>query len=168
MKSLKKYVLLVRLSFVGSFLSSVSLFLIPFADINGQGIQKAFAYVAAAVFWSGFILEIIFVFASSCDRKKIEKKRVDAGGEPSKKTGVGAITFFSNRLAAAADSIFIVTAIAVAVLSVLKVKNNIIVMFVTAIMFFSLNMHCILNGRNYRYYANARKFLKKQGAKKDE
>lgn len=123
------------------FLSSFSLVIIPFSDFKGTNIQKVLAYVIGASFW----LLLIVAWAIQI----ILSKRLKS--EPKK---IGLISFFSNKFAIAADVITLISLIASIVMTIISssfVIPEIISYLIISVFFFSLQMHCVCNGKVFKY-----------------
>ena len=92
------------------------------------------------VFWLGLAGGIVLSVLLS-------KQRKAAGADEGK---IGIINFFSNKPAIVFDCLMIVSCIASIVFLVLQ--SQIFIGYISiALFFFSLEMHCVLNGKNYKY-----------------
>lgn len=168
MEILKKYMNLLWLSGISCFVAGLSLLFIPLADMEGTKAQKGVAVLLAALFWAGLIAEIIFFVIANKQCNSIEERLIKRGSKTFKNTKIGLITFFSCREAMFADIASILTFIIMIVMIILKVTNDWLFVIPATAFFFSFNLHCFLNGRNYKYYKTIQNYIKKQGAKKDE
>ncbi|MBR2589498.1 MAG: hypothetical protein IKE65_01080 [Clostridia bacterium] len=107
-------------------------------DITRGG--RAGSIIIGIIFWLGLIAGIILCVLLS-------KQRKAAGFDEGK---IGLIGFFSNKAAIVFDCLMIVSCIASIVFIVLK--SQLFIGFISiALFFFSLEMHCVLNGKNYKY-----------------
>ncbi len=168
MKFLKSYRTLFCLSVVGCAAASVALAFIPFGDNLPEKYKGVFSYAFAAAFWIGLVFEIVFFILSAKRGKAIEKKLVSTGSKSLKGSRPGVISFFTCKEAAVADCLFAASVVTIVSFGVFKISNDLLFAVTTVILFLSFNMHCILNGRNYKYIKELQKYLKTQGAKKDE
>lgn len=168
MKILKSYQNLLCLSGIGCFVSGLSLVFIPLVDLEGTATQKFFAILLALLFWLGLISETVFFVLANRKCNVIEERLVRESGKSFKGARIGAISFFTCREAAVADILSGLSAIAVIVFIVFNISNDWLFTCATVILFFSFNLHCFLNGKNYKYIKEYQKYLKRQGAKKDE
>lgn len=168
MNLLKKYKNLLCLSGIGCFIAGISLVFIPMVDLEGTTAQKIFAVMIALLFWSGLATEIVFFVLANKKCNEIEERLVKKGSKSFKGAKLGVISFFQYREAMVADVLAALTLIIMVLLIALKVTNDWLFVIIAVIFFYSFNLHCFLNGRNYKYLKEIQKFIKKQGAKKDE
>ena len=168
MNVLKKYQNLLFLSWLGCGIAGLSILFIPLVDLEGTSAQKIFAILLAALFWLGLIAEIVFFILANKQCNVIEDRLIKKGSKSFKNAKLGVISFFSFREAMVADVLAGLSLIAIILMIILKVTNDWLFVIIAVIFFFSFNMHCFLNGRNYKYFKEIKKFIKRQGAKKDE
>lgn len=167
MKILKKYQSFLCISVIGCLISGLSLLFIPMVDLEGTTQQKIFALILAALFWIGMIVEIVFFVLADKQCNMIEDRLIKEGSKSFKGTKIGVISFFTCKEAMVADVLTGLSLIAIILMIILKVTNDWLFVIVAVIFFFSFNLHCFLNGRNYKYIKEIKKFIKKQGAEKD-
>lgn len=167
MKILKKYQSFICISGIGCLTAGISLLFIPMVDLEGTTIQKVLALIVAGLFWIGLIVEIVFFVLANKQCNLIEERLIKKGSKSFKGTKNGAISFFTCKEAMIADVLAGLSLLALILLIVLKFTNDWLFVIIAVIFFFSFNMHCFLNGRNYKYLKEIQKFIKKQGAKKD-
>lgn len=122
---------------------------IPFVNIDGSSAQRIGAYILASCFWICIIVEGVFVHLSTKIRKRLNKK--DFHSRALKYAHPGIISFFKNSEAIIVDIILYVSAIILMIIVWARVKNEWVFMINYSVLFLSFNLHCILNGRNYRY-----------------
>lgn len=124
--------------------------LIPFADFQGAVGIRILSYSLSALIWLIFAGEILITYVASKSRRTLE-----SGGQLHKKIKrgpVGVFAFVKNKEAFFADVVLFVSTVLIVLLAVFKVSSRIINIFVLILLFVSFNLHCVLNGRNYRYY----------------
>lgn len=111
--------------------------------------STAQAYVVATVFCLSIILEQVFFWIGNASRKQMERKvfHMRRFGDH----GPGIISFSSNRIATICDWIMLASFITVVLEIVFPAKHEWLVMVSLAVLFLSFNLHCILNGKNYKY-----------------
>ena len=168
MKILKKYQRFIGISGIGCLIAGLSLLFIPMVDLEGTTQQKIFALILAAMFWTGLIVEIVFFVLANKQCNVIEERLIKKGSKSFKGTKIGVISYFTCREAMIADVLAAFSLLTMIVLIILKFTNDWLFVIVAVVFFFSFNLHCFLNGRNYKYLKEIQKFIKKQGAKKDE
>lgn len=167
MKILKKYQNFICISGIGCLVAGLSLLFIPMVDLEGTPAQKIFALILAILFWIGLIAEIVFFVLADKQCNMIEDRLIKEGSKSFKGTKIGVISFFTCKEAMVADVLTGLSLIAIILMIILKVTNDWLFVIVAVIFFFSFNLHCFLNGRNYKYIKEIKKFIKKQGAEKD-
>ncbi len=168
MRLLKKYQNLIAISGIGCLVAGLSLAFIPLVDLDGSVVQKTFAIVVALLFWLGLITEIVFFVLANKQCSVIEERLIKKGSKSFNDTKIGVISFFTCREAMIADILSAITLIVVILMIAFKVTSDWLFIIFAVILFFSFNLHCFLNGKNYKYLKEIQKFMKEQGAKKDE
>lgn len=158
MNILKKFQRFFVLSVLGGVLAGCALAFLPLVDLNGAQLQRVFAYVLAACFWLGIILEIFFFLLANRQCSKIEERLIKRGEKSFRGAKMGAITFFSCKEAIVADVVAAVSLIAMILLIVFQVTIEWLFIVITVVFFFSFNLHFFLNGKNYKYLKELKKF----------
>lgn len=154
----KKTIRYFALSIVFLVVATIAFLCIPIWTAS-----TAPSYVVAVTFWVSLILEQVFFWLGNASRKKMERKvfRLKRFG----KRGPGIICFGSNRIASISDCIMIISLIAVVLEIVFHVEYEWLVMTSLAMLFLSFNLHCILNGTNYKYLLAYHKHKKRSVGK---
>lgn len=145
-------------------LAFVLLLCIPIGDLDGSALQRMLAYIFAAGFWLSVIAESVFVWLASRERKRLERRGYR--DKSISHSPVGIISFFKSPEASGVDVFLFLSTITVVIFLWLQVKTSWMIMAGVSIWFLSFNLHCILNGRNYRYFKRLR--LYKEERKRDE
>lgn len=129
-------------------LAFLSILCVPFSDINGTQNQKIAVYVIAVVFWTSVILEQVFL--KICGTERDRQKNKCASTDISE--GVKGIRMFlRNREAEVAAGAFLLSAVIMMIMMILRVQSVWAVILDVGILFLSLNSYCMASGRNYRY-----------------
>ena len=131
------------LSILMYFISSLTILFMPFGSFEPDG-NILLAYILAGVFWLFFILGIVFFLILNRLRKKdITFARTGA---------IGLLRFFRNIPAGVFDTLLII-GIAALIVSLLIIRTlpEITTLAGTFTTVFSLEMHCMLNGKNYEW-----------------
>jgi hypothetical protein len=131
----------------------ISLLLIPAIKL-----QKAMMYMIAAVFWISVILEQVFFWKCNSDRKQMERKTWPKRRQ--KNAPIGIAAFFKNPEAIVADAVLFISAISTTLIAAFRVQISWLIIMSISLLFLSFNMHCILNGRNYRCMKSYEKYKK--------
>ena len=152
---LKKYNLITITIAVLEF---ILILCVPLVNLDGSSAQRIGAYVLATLFWICIAVEGIFVHMATQERKWMERRgfrnRVLKHSQP------GVISFFKNFEASIVDAVLFASAILVVVLVWTQIKTGWMIMAGISILFLSFNLHCILNGKNYRYLKAYRLYKK--------
>lgn len=136
---MKKMTRWFLLSIVFLFIGSLSFLFMPLSSGASSSEYRLPAILNGSVFWISFICGYVALFLAYKQRKKIK------GDEPKRR--IGALRFFSNTYAKVFDILMIVSLIIMIVLIILGKTNFYFVFVVLALLIFSVNMHCILNGK---------------------
>ena len=161
---LKKFLLLFKLA-VGSIgFTSFTIMLIPFVktNINQASISL---YIVATLFWVGIISNIVFLIFTNRQRKLIERKLNSKNLEAEKTNGIGCFLFFKNKSATVCDIVLFLSAIAIAVFTILKVDSAYLICLCLGILFLSFGAHSYFNGKNYIYYISINQYYKNKECK---
>lgn len=141
---MKNTVKLMKLSIIFVAVSSLSLIGVAFSDFNANGIRHFTAYVTGAVFWIFLIVGYILLAIVS-NRRKADKRAKITDKRP------GIICFFTSKEAKIADiGMFAAIVLSLVFSFVPGISAAVRVIFI-ALLVLSIQMHCILNGVNYRY-----------------
>jgi len=130
-------------SVVSFFISSATILLMPLGSFEPGG-NTDLAYILAVAFWLFLILGIIFVQIIDKQRKKnILFARMD---------GIVFLRFFKNIPGAVFDLLLIAGTITLVVsLLIIRTLPAPVTLAGTFITVFSLEMHALLNGKNYEW-----------------
>lgn len=139
----------IYLCIVMACLQFILLMLIPFANLEGTQGQQMLAYVIAFLFWLSIICEIVFICIANSHRKKLvrkfhKNKEID-------KEMIGIFSFLKNREGMMADIMLFLSVILLGIVIWTSVKISWIVIGVVSVLVLSFNLHCIFNGKNYRF-----------------
>lgn len=134
-----------------ALISSLAILCVPFVDLPYFVSSKWFMYTVGAVFWLGVVFEQIFFWLANADRKDIERRLRRMKAQTFKNTPIGILSFFKNTEAMCTDLVLFSSALSVALISLFKYRSTWIIIACVALMFFSFNLHCFLNGKNYKY-----------------
>lgn len=158
MKVISRFIRNLRLAIVCSVISSGAV-LISMLDVDGT--QKLFfAILASSLFWGGLIAEQMCVWNANKLRKNIE-----SGSSVRKVRGwPGVCSFFKTESGFLADVLFILSLITYIVLAIGNWGVNVAQYIFIFLLVLSFRLHCILNGKNFRY----KKILAKRKVDKDE
>ena len=134
--------------------SSFSLILSSIGNYKGNTINVIAAILAGSFFWLFLIGGYLLFALISGHRKEYEKLKKDSGNSRRVKrrnNRPGIICFFSNKYAAVADfALFISFFLILLFLFIPSVSRNIVIIMISVFVY-SLHMHSILNGRNFKY-----------------
>jgi len=147
-KRVNQYLMTFRLSLCLISIGTLFIVLIPVADFNGSHAEKVLAYGIGLVFWLFTIMGYI-LFYLSVRRKKALIERLKTVKRTRSK--VGAVCFFSTFEGSITDGIMIFSAILFATNLLFIKDTSWFAMITVTLLMFSVQMHCILNGENFKY-----------------
>lgn len=140
MKILKNIGVRYLLIEISLFLSSsIGLFLSQFIIKSSGQTNRLIAVISGTLFWIGLILAIIFSLY-------LNKITINKNND----NKIALIKFFSNKPAIVFDVLLIVSFIAFVICMIVNRMSNIAIT-IFCIFIFSLEMHCVFNGKNYKY-----------------
>ena len=137
------------ISILLAVIPAVLILCIPLVSLEGSGFQKAGAYIISAVFWLCVILELWMIRMCNSERLWLERHKVRS--RMLAQAGPGVISFIKTREGLIADVIMFVSLIAVIVIAWIQVRSQWVILSCVSVLYLSFNMHCLLNGKNYRY-----------------
>ena len=150
---LKAYSNSITFSIVFSFLSSLSILSIVFFYIC-EVLDNVLRIAFPIVFWLGLAGEQFFIWRANSIRKSIEK----SGKFRKFKSGIGVISFLRTEAGLIADVVLALSLITLLILIGFGVGENVVQYIFIFLLVLSFRMHCILNGKNFRY----KKYLAKR------
>ena len=130
-------------------ISSLSLLFGIFVDFDGYGFPRALGYIIGAVFWLFEIIGWLAFFKLSKRRKEYEKDNPDAS-YLKRRRRPGILTFFANKRAAIVDLVLPISLIMMVLVLFIPLGQT-VTFIVAAVFSFASQMHCILNGINFKY-----------------
>ncbi len=153
MRKLRAFTIALTLVFIALGVATTALLLIPLFE------KPDFAnYILAGVFWLSLLGEMVLFKICTIERIKYEQKD---GIKHRQKLPIGFITFTSNVEATIADIGLMLSALSLAIVAIFKLRSDGFTLLIIILLFLLMNLHCILNSRNYRYYKWYRKAIRK-------
>lgn len=139
MSALRKW---ERISCILFFVSDVCLVLFKFADFNCTGIKRYISYTLPSVFWISLlgallIQIVIYVKIKNASQIKQNKK-------------IGILTFGSSKAAMIVDVTTLILFVLLVIVLILK-NSSVFAFTIIGTFIFSFEMHCIINGKIFRY-----------------
>lgn len=157
---LRRTAYFLKIAVLCDFLASSSLLLIPMCTSSGNERMSVFSYMIAGTFWGGLILAQVFFWIANAGKRRLQKRGHRRENLPGKKPGI--ITFGANLEALVCDIVCGVSLVTVILLIYNRVQNPWLDTASLAILVFSLNLHCILNGETYAFIKSVYKFKKER------
>lgn len=114
--------------------------------------------VFPSVFWIGLLAEQFFFWKSNSIRKEILK----SGKFQKLKSNIGLISMLQNKYGAVADIVFVISLVVLLVLMIIGIGEKTAQYVLIFLLVLSFRLHCILNGKNFKYINYS---LKRQGKK---
>ena len=156
---IRDFNLFVTLSIVFSVVSSASIIACIFIGTN-EATNKILRLVFPIVFWLGLIAEQVFIWKANSLRKYFEvtvkKRRI--------RMNPGIVSILQTEAGAIADIVFAVSLVVFVILMATGIGEKAIQYIFIFLLVFSFRLHCILNGKNFRY----KKFLAKRKVDKNK
>ena len=121
---------------------------ISFLHLIQEPLQTYFAYAIAICFWGSLSVECFATWKCRQYRKQLRTSRRK---EKKSWRTAGILSFGKNREGVIADFGMIGSALLVVVLVVLEININWLVVGSVLLLFLTIQLHCLLNGKNYRY-----------------
>lgn len=151
--------LLLLVSIAGFFVMSASFLLMPInAGKPGATLAKI---VVGSLFWLGLSAGVVSQILLT---KELKGTLAAMKRSPRRKRGIGLITFLSNRYAAAADAVMVLSLILLILSLFLSRAFGYFCYIIWFVFLFSFSMHCVLNGKNYY----SMKLIEKRSVKYEE
>lgn len=142
----------MKLVIISLFISSFSLLLSFFGSYSGNAFNFIMALMTGILFWLGLIAGYVFLIIVNTHRNQTVKAgKYDLSESKRQKAKPGIICFLSNKYAAVADAAMVLFLILSLVFLFIPALNQGIALVFVSFFLFSLHMHCILNGVNFRY-----------------
>ena len=129
------------------FLMSASFLLMPLSVQLASQDQKVTVQISL-MFWGSGLVGYILLFLAERERRRLVSSKGEDIKKPKDRPGI--IMFFSNPPAKVADIILIFSAVAFAVLCFTPWRDRYIAYLLLFLLFFSLHLHCLFNGRIYK------------------
>lgn len=145
----EKFKVYFRWAIVAACTGHLALLCIPFTAAGGNGVQRAGEYTIAVTFWGSLFLEQIFLRKCNAERKIMGNHARHRRKE--EEDVVGIKRHFRTGEAGAAAAVALISAVLTAALAVFRIRESWAVILSVGILFFSLNLYFIFNGKNYRY-----------------
>lgn len=134
-----------KASLVMLTVSPLSLLILLFVSFEGESVNIPLICIAEVIFWGCMIAG--YVLLAMINKSRKSKIR---GKQALKKSKPGIVCFFSNRFAIVFDIIMGLSFILTVIFWIFPVLNCAVIE-IFAVFLFSLHMHSIFNGVNYKY-----------------
>lgn len=124
---------------------ATSIIVLPFVLTSDEAMVP-YRFLVGALFWIGLLGLIATAVWINTKRRRSNGFKIASEG----KKKLGAIHFFQNYYATAADIIMLVSLLAVILLEWVANRQSLAISTI-GVFIFSFNMHCMLNGICYEY-----------------
>lgn len=145
MKGVKKINQLFGISVLALFLMSACILLMPLPNRIGEE-NRIMIILLGGVFWVTAIIGYVSIFLAGRECECLIKKEMIT--EEKSLPGIG--KFFSNPLAKVADVTMIISIMLFVIINFTDLIYEYISYIILFFVIFSLNMHCLFNGRIYK------------------
>ena len=150
---IKKFSLFINLSIIASIISSISIMACVFLG-KSDNTDQTIKIIFPLVFWIGLLAEQFFIWNANSFRNKL----IAAGKLRRIRGKPGVVSILQTEEGAIADLIFVLSIIVFAVLLLFKIGKGFPQYLFIFFIVLSFRLHCILNGKNFRY----KKYLAKR------
>ena len=147
MKSVRKIKRLFWFSAFFQFLMSASILLMPMAVQIGQQ-DKKMTVLIGLMFWISMITAYVLLGIANSERKWFLHRKVGIDAKMNCRPGI--VEFFTNIPATVADVAMILSFLLFVIVGFTDWKYEYISYILLFIFVFSLQMHCMFNGRIYK------------------
>ncbi len=141
MRTIKRRFYASALCFV--IFSCTFLLMDPFTELVGTA-RDVSVFLLGAVFWLTLILGIVLAAAAARETREYASRTGTA-----ERGRLGALRFFSNRAAAAADALLVLGIAGAVYLAARPPQNQFLYFVELFVLALSLSMHCLLNGNTF-------------------
>lgn len=153
-----RFARLLKSSMICSLISSLSILSCIFIE-GSDNANLAIKIVFPLIFWAGLFGEQFLFWKSNSIRKEILK----ASHQKGLHAKIGLISIAQNHYGAAADIVFAVSFIALLVSMIFEIGEQAAQYVIIFLLVLSFRLHCILNGKNFKYI----NYFKKEEGKND-
>ncbi len=147
MRSINRIKQLFWFATIFLLLMAGSILIMPMATKVGEE-DRTVLLLSGLVFWISCIAGYTLLFMANKERKYFIRRKLN--GDPSMDCKPGIITFFDNVPATIADVAMIASFLLFVGMYFTELKYEYISYVLLFIFVFSLNMHCLFNGRIYK------------------
>ncbi len=131
------------------------------AYVRQESLHQLLTYIAGAVFWCSCVLEHLLFWMANAGCRNIARRLKKSGKRSA--IPVGFVSFFKTPKGTAADVTLFLSAAAMLLMMWQRIHTGWILTAVLAAVYLTLNLHCLYNGRNYRFMITRNYFLKERG-----
>lgn len=146
------------LAIIASSFSSLSILTCIFIGEN-ETVNTVLKIIFPLIFWIGLILEQVLI--SQASKIRIELEKEEKRRQPRLKPGI--ISIFQTEEGTKADIAFAVSFFILIILMIFDIGTNVLQYIFIFLSVLTFRMHCILNGKNFRY----KKFFSKRKVEND-
>jgi len=140
------------ISIIALFAVSVCIAFMPFASLKKQNDVFLPIYIVGGAFWISILLGYGSILSLNHKRKKYLKFLESSGTNRP-----GILCFWTNMPAQIFDLLTIISLLALIITLIKNQSSTQLIFGLMAIFFFSINMHSLFNGANYKYIKDNKK-----------
>lgn len=129
-------------------INAITVLFMPMATKLSESTNKISLIAVGITFWTSLLVGYVILIIANKERKYFLLKKCRIRTNMNCPPGI--ISFFSNIPASIADGILIGSIVTMIVLWLLKLMTGYLPFVTLFLIFFSFNMHCMLNGRIYK------------------
>lgn len=164
MRKLRVEKIMIFFSMLCLLIFSLSFLCMPYANEKYVHGDRNYIYLIGAMFWGSLILGYLLLFIVNYRRRealrrnkdqykkqKFKGKKQKKMDKPPRKEPWGVFGCLSNIPAIISDCTFLISLMGCITYMAMKSTTDYLNYILFAIILFSFHMHCIFNGKNYRY-----------------
>ena len=146
---LQRTINLLKVSIGCIILSTLAFMCIPICSSAEGTPGKVLSIIVACLFWGGVIFSQVLFWRANEGRKRIQQRVFK--DRSLKNDSVGLVVFGTSKEARICDITFALSLVTSIVFNLFHIQIDWLVILSLAVLFLSFNLHCILNGKTYRY-----------------
>jgi len=144
-KNEKKFCVFIVLSVIFSLVSTMPILLCMFNFSDET--KQLFSVILSTLFWGGLIAEQVFIWLAD----RLRKQELPKNLKSKKRQRVGIASFCETKVGIATDVVFVISLMIYIVLFVGDWGVLVVQYVCLFLIVLSFRVHCIANGKNYRY-----------------
>lgn len=126
------------ISIAGFLMMACSFLFMPFVD-NSNGVNT-YSVIIGLMFWMGLLIGMLMQIIAACTCK-----------EKNKRHRIGLCSFMKNMYGIIADIVLVISIVMFIIAMIVTHQTGYMCFIAIALFTFSFSMHCVCNGKVFRY-----------------